>query len=422
MAQQGESTFPSRSSHRKSRLGCCDETRPTCVNCAKRSLRCAYTTALPPPSPRPADDVVTSNSPSGETFGSSHLAPYPAERYATPSSLSSPVPPLQSTSFDTLDLKLLHHYCTEVGYEFAKEGRNSTKWTHSIPTIAFETPVVLHGLLALSALHLARKIGQTDHAKLFECRERAAYHHTLALPAMIRSLPQLNESDTSAVFVGATLLCFHNFAAGPQPGQYIGFSDQGEGEWMRLMRGVRSISESRRPDALNDWMRHGQAVDTLHSHHGGDTHSRLPCEATQQLARLRRFAARMRAKDETYAKYTVAVESLENCFIDTFSTDPESSDDTPATQLIFTWLYRIPSEFVVSLQDRRPLALVIFAYFDVLLYQLRHLWYMDGWCEHVMSGIYKHLHVDYRDWLEWPAAVLQWSPPASDSTPGISYL
>ncbi|KAK3717446.1 transcription factor [Vermiconidia calcicola] len=271
----------------------------------------------------------------------------------------------------------------------------------------------------MAFLQFQHSIWLNDHARLVECRERAAHHYTLALPAMIRSLPQLNESDTSAVFVGATLLCFHNFAAGPQPGQYIGFSDQGVGEWMQLFRGVRSITESR-PDALNDWLRHGNAVDTLQAENRVDAHTRLPSEATHQLARLRRFAARMRAEDETYAKYTVAVESLERCFIDTFSTDPDSSDDIPATQHIFTWLYRIPSEFVVSLQDRRPLALVIFAYFDVLLYQLRDLWYMEGWCEHVMSGIYKHLHVDYRDWLEWPAAVLQWSPPATDFTPGLS--
>lgn len=70
--------------------------------------------------------------------------------------------------------------------------------------------------------------------------------------------------------------------------------------------------------------------------------------------------------------------------------------------LLMGWFYRLPEEMISSLERKEPHSLVILAYWVVLLKYMDSAWFMDGWAEHMLSGISTHLREDFHQWIEWP--------------------
>lgn len=80
---------------------------------------------------------------------------------------------------------------------------------------------------------------------------------------------------------------------------------------------------------------------------------------------------------------------------------------------IFRWLYTIPELFASDLQQREPLSLILFSPFVVLLKELNAYWFVRGWPEHILSGVYRCLNVDQRASIDWQMQRVGWSPPGS---------
>lgn len=69
---------------------------------------------------------------------------------------------------------------------------------------------------------------------------------------------------------------------------------------------------------------------------------------------------------------------------------------------IFGWLYTLSDVFLMDVQQRNPAALVVFAFFTVLLKQLDPAWFIRQWPEHIMDGIFHTLDEDHRRYVKWP--------------------
>ena len=48
------------------------------------------------------------------------------------------------------------------------------------------------------------------------------------------------------------------------------------------------------------------------------------------------------------------------------------------------------------------MALVILAYWAMLLKYMQSVWFMKGWDVHVMGGIRASLRSQFQEWIEWP--------------------
>ena len=59
------------------------------------------------------------------------------------------------------------------------------------------------------------------------------------------------------------------------------------------------------------------------------------------------------------------------------------------------------------LQEKAPLALAIFACFAVVLKKLETVWFVEGWPEHIMFGVWKFLRPDFKDLIRWPIQELE---------------
>ncbi|KAK1624990.1 hypothetical protein BDP81DRAFT_104167 [Colletotrichum phormii] len=92
------------------------------------------------------------------------------------------------------------------------------------------------------------------------------------------------------------------------------------------------------------------------------------------------------------------------CFDDIQKTDHEMRERAKKAhiQFPFGWLYRAPQAFTQCLEERLAIPLCILACFAVVLKRTSDTWPVEGWPEHMMSGIHKWVPREYAYLLLWP--------------------
>jgi hypothetical protein len=71
------------------------------------------------------------------------------------------------------------------------------------------------------------------------------------------------------------------------------------------------------------------------------------------------------------------------------------------------WPGTVSPAYMQLLQERRPEALVILAYYSVLLHQVPDCWYFRGLAQRLLISTYECLSPDYRIWIKWPLEKIQ---------------
>jgi hypothetical protein len=83
------------------------------------------------------------------------------------------------------------------------------------------------------------------------------------------------------------LICFNYFARGPRPGEYLIISDDGPGEWLALMHGVKLILQSYQEKVFSGILKPepGLEDDTIDSDFQSEMNEcTMHVEAVQSLA------------------------------------------------------------------------------------------------------------------------------------------
>ncbi|KAI9738718.1 MAG: hypothetical protein M1834_008223 [Cirrosporium novae-zelandiae] len=409
----------SRRSHRKSRLGCdncksrrikCDESRPACGNCIKHSIHCDFTSALQ----ATGSASLTSFRPSVRFIPSVYQTRYASAVSSTGGRTSSSkdfpigtsLGDQSSFGLPVADLKLLHHYSTSTSHTFGNNPSTLAFWQITLPQIGFSHHVVLDLVLAFSALHLGHFCPEQRAFYITQ----AEHHYMIALRVMTALLPRLNAKNFHVLYFSAVLICFCSFGRGPRPGEFIAFSDQGEPEWLILLRGVRAIIESGGNSLL------AACAPPIDDHKTRlAVNRKLRPEYNVPIQKLRQFITEeMAAEDPNTQIYLHALDNLLQSFMAVYENMNEIIDDGKLYPHVFRWLYRASDNFILCLKQKQPLALVILAYFAVLLNELKSQWFINYWAEHVMSGIYNFLPEKYRAWIQWPMEQVKWAPCCKD--------
>ncbi|CZR62697.1 related to regulatory protein involved in control of sterol uptake [Phialocephala subalpina] len=396
----------SRKSHRKSRNGClnckrrrikCNEERPQCGNCLKHSDRCSFLEAAHTSSSTGAHrerlahhEIAQSASPqmNGVSYGS------PASFSGTNGTSEGRVFG-QSHVLNITDLELLHNYNTSTAATLSNIASLQAFYRVNVPKIAFLHEFLLHGILAISALHLSHfKKGEAQ----VKYQREADHHYEIALREATSALPNINEQTASALYLFGAFCPIITLALGPTPGDFLLFGNQGLTEWLLLFRGMKAILETN-----FEFLRHGELAPMFHI----SIHQVLLQSANDEhLQELREMITMTAREDPDIQLYLKALEELAHSFPP--SSVPGTRSTQPSIQMVFVWLYRLSDEFADFLQQRRPIPMVILAYFCVLLHDLSSFWWAKGWAEHLMSEIHGSLSEQYRTWIRWPMEELGW--------------
>ncbi|KAI1389667.1 uncharacterized protein F4822DRAFT_208089 [Hypoxylon trugodes] len=401
-----------RRTHKKSRNGCrnckqrrvkCDEVKPTCGNCERFSIpcdttpisavsdRCEALANVPVPTarkrgrPRKDWSALTRNP---DVDGQ---APEASE-----TAVSSPASSIreditsQNLSYD--DLELLHHYMSHQDFS---QG-NTLLWQQKVPRLAFAHHCVLHLLLAASAFHLLR--AEPDRAERLE--RLADKHLSIGVRQATGIFPELSRDNCSVLYVAASLACCCGFAKKPGPRNLLVIADGNEVSWLDLLRGVRLIIETIGFEHVFTGILGPDPPPPYGERLPPDS---LLLEYADWEAPLQKVATLIPTTAPTKDLYESTFHDLSWCFQETYGTSDSHKDAIIGQfQVVIRWLYALDDGFVTCLRESQPIALIILAYFSVLLSTLEYCWFVRGWATHVIRGIADILGSEYELWLQWP--------------------
>lgn len=417
-----------RRSHKKSRHGCCyckrrrikcDEVKPACGNCVRSSIPCDYFPGglsadliNPRPRGRPRkeypivpleEDYQDEHNDTGSTASSATLTP----SVVLPA--LSPDLPLEAPlhlPWGVEDLELFYHYLTAV----APAEHDSLLWRHQLPRLAFRHHSLLHIILSISAVHLARN----QPSRSVELLSLADSHIGIGLRHATQTLANLNENNCAELYLSTVLICIYTFARKPGPRHLLVVAEGHEVAWWELFRGVRLIVET---------IGLTKILETIRKEAGGDAPAPLPistspppeqdfviCETIEWETAFEDLSLLVNgAPEERRPTCQKSLGMLRWCFEDTFgaSTSPKPAADAKF-QVIMAWLYVLEDEFVDMLKRKEAVALVLLAHFAVLLQTLGSVWFLEGWGLHMLQGISEIMgEISESRWLQWPMLQIQ---------------
>ncbi|KAH8652624.1 hypothetical protein BGZ60DRAFT_419937, partial [Tricladium varicosporioides] len=341
--------MPPRRFHQKSHHGCsackhrkikCDETRPHCGFCVKKKLTCSlldsYNPILPP-----------TNALSSPRFPRGQLA---TNDYALP----------------VLELELLNLWHTFTALKLSESCEVRRVMREVVPREGFTHNFLMHGLLAIAALHRVQLDGNISDIIL---QEAAILHKQKALSMYTPLLSNITEENCNALFAFACLLSILSFAS-----QISEFTRTVKDiadivDILRLVRGVAVIVEQSR-----DWIERSEMSILLRSGRFTAfpiTSSNLPSEAEVQLRHLL-DECQEECKDSNLAAIYLSTIRL---LIGSYLAYSTTFDNTR----ILSWPVEVDTRFFNLLLQSDQTALVIFAHYGAVIALLEGTWWLRGW-------------------------------------------
>ncbi|KAI3319003.1 hypothetical protein HD806DRAFT_510656 [Xylariaceae sp. AK1471] len=404
-----------RRSAKKSRHGCreckrrhvkCDETKPSCVNCNIHHLQCSFLSPYSLPIPRTAPAAVLY--PKSPTSGSSppdDIVQYtgivtPSSTHDTPE-LSTPLfhdgPTFTNGSLVSTDqtfklhhLELLHNYRTGVlDYRILDDATADGFYAMTIRT-AVQAPYLMDQLLAVSAANMST---QRPNQRRFYLEE-ATHLQTRALALF--NAAQVTEATGNGLpgFLFSTLLSqqvlFDAFSIRADFPTFLDNLVTG----FRLCSGVRTIIGDSWNSILTQYRQQAgiNLPGNFLADYGAET------VLTTKLTHLKSLLEDASLSPSVSSPCIEALDFLRNM---SYASDHPKFSAFRTTR-VFRWAVLVPSDFVNLLEQRRPEALIITAYYAVLVHDSRGYWLFGDAGAFIIRSITKFLGKYWAEWLAWP--------------------
>lgn len=302
---------------------------------------------------------------------------------------------------DTLELHL--QFITSTYKIFVRREKSAEVWQNTIPRLALQYTFLLHGILAVSALHLAslRPHRQREYTVL------AAEHQDLALPLFRESVMNVDEQNCHAVFAFAIVAAGYILASS-QPTESLLDAGLGEAwgivEWAQFVRNsykaytpqlwahitAGPLALTIEPGIVDDPNDFSASPDDHHLTELFPLLSLPPIASAEDQAEMGEYRAALQELRRTYRMPHTS--STAGTYL------PKSAP--------FAWILRVSSNFLAMLSERRPIALILLAHNCVLLKQFEPAWYINGLADRLVAIVYEHLNEGSRRWIEWPLEVV----------------
>jgi hypothetical protein len=283
----------------------------------------------------------------------------------------------------------MHHYATRTYRTLSNNNEHKEIWKTVIPKEALAHPFLMHGLLALAALHLVECSGEEGEGRRMYA-ELATRHQNLALASFRPELNNITSANCNAVFAFSSLIAVFAFAFSQSAGRTRTAEPISEVlQDFFLFRGVEGVLK-----ASWDSIERGNLGPLLRR--ASDSGSTVPISndtsnALDYLHECNAASVTQIPADEKDA-YNDAVRELRT----SFEISPENWES------VFRWPIVVPDAYLVHLRSRKPMALVILAHYCVILRRLDTCWWSTGWSGHLFEAIYLTLEVNWKPLLRWP--------------------
>ncbi|KAF7590875.1 hypothetical protein BBP40_002289 [Aspergillus hancockii] len=309
-------------------------------------------------------------------------------------------PPLLPRTLGLFDLKLLHIWTTETYRTLSPRPELQTIWRVEAPKVGFSSPYVMHAILSVASLHLSRLCSPERKQ---QCFNEAQLHHDAAMQTVVPNISRLIEEQGTAVILFSWLTCFYSCGRPRTQDESLLLGRDGPAEWLTFFRGNKVILES-----SSDTFRSGILAPVFAN---GERNAYLrqtaPVnEGEKYVGELRNLILEHVTDPEERQTYCDVLDLLSKSFVIIM----DSNSRVVETTVVLSWLLEVSNEYIEFLRRKSPLALIIYAYFCVLVKKMEWMWWVEGLSHQFMGEIYGALDEVYRTRLQWPMSEIGWSP------------
>ncbi|KAF3108996.1 hypothetical protein TWF569_006189 [Orbilia oligospora] len=413
----------SRRSHKKSRNGClqckkrhirCDGFAPICANCRGAELECSYLKNHTPPIllavPNNRADVhaaspssASNTSPAPSISSSDSLVSRQNDINSAPS-IAVPFPEqgpsIQAGSTNPQDPFSINEIHLELFMNLSSQDFRSSEdpsQPEYIPSTVYiehglATPYLIHQMLAMSALHLSTTF--TDRQKINHYHSYATGLQNRALSLFNQANPVLEVTSSNCIHmflfssaVGVHLLCdtLHY-----QRGSLDSFIEKFTHD-VNVYRGVLAVVNQCSPA-----VREQQIAPNLRL---GQVFLQIPDATGSECDDLIKLINASNIPESSREVYLQTANDLQRMF--------DCAQGKSRVSVLFTWVILLSPSYVALLRLGEPEALVVLAFYAVLLHRGRFMWLIGDGGRFLIEAISDRLGENWRGWLRFPIEALQ---------------
>ncbi|KAI4169915.1 MAG: hypothetical protein LQ346_008919 [Caloplaca aetnensis] len=294
---------------------------------------------------------------------------------------------------ETVDhLELMHYYTSSTYLTISDSIEFQHIWQDIVPKEALSHTFLMHGILALAALHIAYDRPDEEDRYVLA----ALKHYDISIGSFRTMLQQVTADNCSALFAFSTILLVITLAFA----QTHSHAEHGNPvvdliQVFTLLQGTQAVLRS----ALQ-WIALGPLGPLVRRGLSGSKQVAPPksddtLTFERTLDQLQAHNERIAENVESRELYDRTIQRLRGC-VKRIATYP---GDRAA---VMGWLVFLESSYVSALERGEPMALVIFAHYGVILHTLRQDWFVRDLGAQVVEMV--HLQADdvWMPMLYWP--------------------
>ena len=352
----------------------CDEKTPQCSHCARWNVKCSLMFVKAERQLSQPEEYLTT------VEDSRDLA------------LIAPHQPLPLPSGVNLqDLELMHHFTTVTYTGFVDNTKLANMWQNEAPRVAIRFPFLMHGILAVSALHLSYL--QPEKKKTWITK--ALQHETAGLPSVRSAMEQLDEENCHALFAFSGLVVpFKQALTAHESSTY--WELEAISKWFPLLRGAHNIL-----CASWEWLPSGPFASMLRP-------TNLPIDSTLNpddpflTSLYSLLIPHENASIEEVEDLRVVRAALDQ--LRRISAMPhQTCRPTGYKAPVFMWPGGVSQEYMVLVENRVPEALIVLGFYSLVVQRAGISWLMeDNGASYLLRSIEACLGEDWLPWLDYP--------------------
>lgn len=289
-----------------------------------------------------------------------------------------------------LHLELFYNFEHQICRTFTHTEAHIGIYRRVILGRSFQVPYLMEAALGLSALHLSREASERQ----VSYRNAAAVLQSQALQGFESSqiLQDVNTSNVLDLLLFQHLIALHVFC------DIFTTTGSDFGDFMekligciQLLRGLNLVTEPWFDVLAKTEL--GVIMLTAHVHQKSPHASHHECDPLLIMLDEADLSA------QSIEVCRLSIERLQTYF----DADNEfNSEQINSTNMLFSWLITSSQELTGLLKQRRPEALVILAYYAVLLYRRRRNWVVASAGQKLLQHVRTYLGSTWEAHLLWP--------------------
>ena len=277
--------------------------------------------------------------------------------------------------------------------------------------LSFEHPFLLHGILALSAVHKASFLLPMERQDLLL---QADLHISQALETFRRHLEAPSDEAAIPMFVLSSLLLTYNFGSiQEKPDDPIGALHH----CIMLLNGIKLVVTPHW-EKLKGSTVIAQMFETSSPEARQLLDARSKNDERPEILRLLELTELvLDAGDKTVC--ADAIRELHSVSLRVRHVDADR-DEYP---VLFYWAAAVSNRFFELFAAHSPVACIITVHFAALFAQARPIWWVFKWPRWLLAATEQVLAStpDLQSWLHWPRDVINSAPSPAKTTTTVSF-